>query len=233
MCCKDLGDIWFVHAEQMSLYVLNTACSYCSFKLNAVIFCILFQNWSTHWNRLSYSVFATVVKGMILFQCFLCLHQAKISRCSIVTSQHVDNCGTLLRSVFSFLRWKQLFVKMTLFTLWKFQYFYNPWKEKLSGNTVCLFIIYYQHDTMNCMLDCLKTRCSHCVPITRTCNAYLQWHCDGVQKIYYFSNGGSVHYVYINLLKWYGSDHHKRDLNSKAQWHFAWYHVGKDYRRSN
>jgi hypothetical protein len=33
MSFKDLDDVWFVHAEQLSFCVLNIACSYCSFKL--------------------------------------------------------------------------------------------------------------------------------------------------------------------------------------------------------
>jgi len=51
-----------VHAE-LSFYVLNIACSFCCLKLSAMIFYILFQNWSTHWNIISYNVLATVIKG--------------------------------------------------------------------------------------------------------------------------------------------------------------------------
>ena len=124
MWCKVLGDILFVHAERF--FLLNIACTYCSFKLHTLILYLLFQNWSTCWNILSYNVFTTVIKGMTLFQCCLCLHKTKISRCSIETSQHVEDCGTLLRTVlFSISSLKKAVCETGIVHTIKFKCFYN------------------------------------------------------------------------------------------------------------
>ena len=121
-------------------FAFSTACSYCSFNLHAVICYIPFQNWSMCWNIVLYNAQATVIKGMT-FQFCLCLHKAKISRCSLMTSHHMEDCDRLFRTVlFSFLSWRKLLNWQAIVRLF-ILYSHSGISDCLTHNTITVCLL--------------------------------------------------------------------------------------------